>query len=142
MTVMQLVEQHLIRRGDPRFATIDKAAFAAKNLYNQATYHIRQAYIHEGKYLPYAELFHRLKHLECYQALPRKVSNSILIQIDKTWKAFRAGLKEWDEHPEKFRGKPKIPGYKHKEQGRYLLIYDMQALGKRAYKKTGMIVPS
>ncbi len=139
---MRVVEQHIIEKHDPHYAAIDAAAFAAKNLYNQATYHIRQAYIHEGQYLPYAELFHRLKHLECYQALPRKVSNSILIQIDKTWKAFRAGLKEWDEHPEKFRGKPKIPGYKHKEQGRYLLIYDIQALGERAYTKTGMIVPS
>src|SRR5437764_9208065 len=69
-------------------------------------------------------------------------ATSILIQIDTTWKAFREGLKAWYEHPEKFRGKPKIPGYKHKEQGRYLLIYDMQAIGKRAYKKTGMLVPS
>ncbi len=49
---------------------------------------------------------------------------------------------EWDGHPEKFKGRPKIPGYKHKEQGRYLLMYDIQAIGKRAYKKTGMIVPS
>ncbi|MFL5661662.1 MAG: RNA-guided endonuclease TnpB family protein, partial [Ktedonobacteraceae bacterium] len=65
---MQLVEQHLIRKGDPRYAAIDQAAFASKNLYNQATYQIRQAYIHEGTYLPYAEIFHRVKHLECYQA--------------------------------------------------------------------------
>src|SRR3989475_11229462 len=136
---MKLAEQHLIKKSDPRYAAIDAAAFASKNLYNQATYQIRQAYIHEGKYLPAGELFQRLKHLECYQALPRKVSNSILIQIDKTWKAFREGLKAWSEHPEKFRGKPKIPAYKHKEHGRYLLIYDMQAIGKRAYNKTGML---
>src|SRR6266566_2464552 len=139
---MKLVEQHIIAKGDPGYGAIDAAAFASKNLYNQATYQIRQAYIHEGKSLPYAEIFHRLKHLECYQALPRKVSNSILIQIDKNWKAFRESLKEWDEHPEKFKGKPKIPGYKHKEHGRFLLIYDIQALGKRAYNKTGRIVPS
>jgi putative transposase len=139
---MRLVEQHIIAKGDPRYKAIDTAAFASKNLYNQATYQIRQAYIHEGKYLPYAEIFHRVKHLECYQALPRKVSNSILIQIEKTWKSFRESLKEWYEHPEKFRGKPKIPGYKHKEHGRFLLIYDIQAIGKRAYKKTGKIVPS
>ena len=31
---MQLVEQHLIGRSDPRFAAIDQAAFASKNLYN------------------------------------------------------------------------------------------------------------
>ena len=139
---MQLVEQHLIRKSDPRYAAIDAAAFASKNLYNQATYQIRQAYIHEGKSLPYAEVFHLVKHLECYQALPRKVSNSILIQIDKNWKSFRKSLKEWKEHPEKFTGKPHIPGYKHKEKGRFLLIYDKQALGKRAFTQTGKLVPS
>lgn len=139
---MRVVEQHIIAKGDWRYAVIDAAAFASKNLYNQATYQIRQAYIHEGKYLPYAEIFHRLKHMECYQALPRKVSNSILIQIHKNWTSFFAALQAWYEHPEKFRGKPKIPGYKHKEHGRFLLIYDIQALGKRAYTKTKMLVPS
>ena len=138
---MRLVEQHLIRKGDPRFAIIDQAAFASKNLYNQATYQIRQAFILEGTYLPYAEIFHRVKHLECYQALPRKVSNSILILLDKNWRSFRAALKEWYEHPEKFTGRPKIPGYKHKEKGRNILIYDMQAISKKALQR-GMIAPS
>src|SRR5438270_1321654 len=139
---MQLVEQHLIRRGDPRYGAIDQAAFASKNLYNQATYQIRQVFLHEGKYLSLASIFHRVKHLECYQALPRKVSNSILILIDKNWKAFRKGLAEWYEHPDKFTGKPKIPGYKPKDTGRNILIYDVQAIGKRAFKKTGKLVPS
>jgi putative transposase len=138
---MQLVEQHLIRKGDPRYAAIDQAAFASKNLYNQATYQIRQAYIHEGTYLPYAEIFHRVKHLECYQALPRKVSNSILIVIDKNWRSFKAALKAWYEHPAKFTGRPRLPGYKPKEKGRNILIYDMQALSKKALKR-GMIAPS
>ncbi len=78
---MQLVERHRMRKDDPRFAVIDSAAFASKNLYNQANYQIRQAFIHEGNYLPYAEIFHRLKHHDAYRALPRKVSNSILIQL-------------------------------------------------------------
>jgi putative transposase len=33
---MQLVERHVIRRSDPRFAVIDEAAFKSKNLYNAA----------------------------------------------------------------------------------------------------------
>src|SRR5712691_6762169 len=98
---MHLVEQHIIEKSDPRYAAIDIAAFASKNLYNQATYQIRQAFIHEGKYLPYAAIFHRLKQQECYTALPRKVSNSILIQIHHDWRAFFAAIKEWGEHPEK-----------------------------------------
>jgi IS605 OrfB family transposase len=80
---MKLVEQHIIKKSDPRYAAIDAAAFASKNLYNQVTYQFRQAFIHEGKYLSYAQVFPRVKQLDCYQALPRKVSNSILILIDK-----------------------------------------------------------
>ncbi|WP_244422228.1 hypothetical protein [Ktedonobacter racemifer] len=87
---MQLVERHLIRHQDARFAVIDQAAFASKNLYNQANYHVRQAFIHEGTYLPYAAIFHRLKHHEAYCALPRKVSNAILIQLHDNWVSFFA----------------------------------------------------
>src|SRR5437899_808889 len=139
---MQLVAQDVVSTRATPYAAIGAAAFASRNRYNQAIYQIRQAFIHEGKYLSYAEVFHRVKHLECYQALPRKVSNSVLILIDKDWRSFRKGLKEYYEYPEKFTGKPKIPGYKHKERGRNILIYDKQALGKRAFKKTGKLVPS
>src|SRR5712691_11970496 len=133
---MKLAEQHIIKKSDPRYAAIDAASFASKNLYNQAMYQIRQAYIHEGKYLPYAEIFHRVKHLECYRALPAKVSNSILILIHKNWVSFFRALEEWKQTPEKFTGRPKIPGYKAKEKGRNSLIYDLQAIGKRVFKKT------
>ena len=138
---MQLVEQHLIRKSDPRFALIDQAAFASKNLYNQANYQIRQSFLHEGKFLPYAEIFHRLKHHEAYCALPRKVSNSILIQLGKNWKAFFKANAAYKEDPSKFLGRPKLPNYKDKEKGRNILIYDMQALSKRALKR-GIIAPS
>jgi putative transposase len=138
---MQLVEQHCINKGDPRYAAIDAAAFAAKNLYNLALYETRQAYIHEGVYLSDAEIYHRVKHSEAYQALPRKVSNGILRQLNKAWRSFRAAKKEWHEHPEKFLGRPQLPKYKHKTKGRFLLIYDKQAISKRALKR-GMIAPS
>src|SRR5215831_18157565 len=132
---MQLAEQHVIGKSDPRYAAIDAASFASKNLYNQATYQIRQAYIHEGKYLPYAKIFHRVKQLDCYRALPAKVSNSILILIHKNWVSFFKGLEEWRQRPDKFTGRPSLPGYKPKEKGRNILIYDKQAIGKRAFKK-------
>lgn len=106
------------------------------------TYHYRQAYIHQGLSLSYGEVFHQIKHLDCYKALPRKVSNSILILIDNNWRSFRNGMKAWYEDPAKFTGRPHLPGYKHKEKGRNILVYDKQALGKRAFKKTGKLVPS
>ena len=139
---MQLVEQHLIRKSDPAYSAIDRAAFASKNLYNQANYQIRQAFIHQSKYLPYAAIFHRLKHHEAYSALPRKVSNSILIALHHNWVAFFKAMAAYREDPAKFLGRPRIPGYKDKEKGRNILIYDKQALGKRMFKKTGKLVPS
>lgn len=139
---MQLVEQHLIRRSDPCYQAIDQAAFASKNLYNQANYQIRQAFIHQGKYLSYAAIFHRLKHHAAYCALPRKVSNSLLIALHHNWIAFFKEMEAYQEDPSKFLGRPRPPSYKDKEKGRYILIYDKQALGKRAFKKTGKLIPS
>jgi hypothetical protein len=44
----QLVEQHCIRKSDPRYSVIDEAAFKSKNVYNAALYEMRQAFIHHG----------------------------------------------------------------------------------------------
>jgi putative transposase len=129
---MQLVEQHVISRSDPRFAAIDAAAFKAKNLYNAANYLVRQAFIFEHRYLGYAEIFHLIKQTEAYTALPRKVSNDILRQLDKNWRAFFAACQAYREDPTKFTGRPKLPKYKDKTKGRYLLIYDIQAISRQA----------
>jgi putative transposase len=139
---MQLVERHLVRKDQPEYAIIDAAAFASKNLYNQANYQIRQAFIREGTYLPYAAIFHRIKGMDCYQALPAKVANSILILLHNNWIAFFAALEAYQADASLFTGRPRLPKYKDKVKGRNILIYDTQALGKRAFKKTGKLVPS
>ncbi|HEY7347337.1 MAG TPA: transposase [Ktedonobacterales bacterium] len=138
---MQLVEQHVICRSDPRFAPIDAAAFAAKNLYNAANFLVRQSFIFEGRYLGYAALFHLLKRHEVYTALPCKVSNDILRQLDKNWRAFFAACEAYRADPNKFVGRPKLPKYKHKTKGRFLLIYDIQAISRRALAR-GILAPS
>src|SRR5215469_5232516 len=103
-TPMQLVEQHVIRASDPRYAAIDHAAFASKNLYNAANYLVRQSFIHEGIYLNSAAVFHRIKSHEAYCALPRKVSNDVLRQLDDDWRAFFADLDAWKADPATFVG--------------------------------------
>ncbi|GCE47598.1 putative transposase [Thermosporothrix hazakensis] len=112
---MQLIERHVIRTSDPRYAAIDCAAFASKNLYNAANYLALQSFLHEGLYLGYAEVFHRIKH---HEALPRKVSNAVLRLLDKIWKSYFAACKAYQEHPENFPGHPKLPKYKDKQKGR------------------------
>src|SRR5450755_297747 len=138
---MQLVEQHIIRKSDPRYEVIDRAAFASKNLYNLANYHMRQSFIHSAAYLGYAEVYHLVKQTDAYTALPRKVSNDVLRLLDKNWKAYRKALAAWYEDPSQFSGRPKLPGYKDKAKGRNILIYDIQAISKTGLKR-GVVVPS
>jgi putative transposase len=128
---MKLVEQHVIQRGDPRYGRIDVAAFASKNLWNAANYLVRQSFILQGVYLNNTAIFHLIKEHEAYQTLPRKVSNQVLIQLHNAWESFFAAMDEWREHPERFTGRPKLPGYKHKTEGRNLLVYEKGAIWKR-----------
>jgi putative transposase len=138
---MRLVEQHIIRDTDPRFAPIDAAAFASKNLYNAANYVVRQSFIHAGVYLPYAAVYHRIKDHEAYSALPRKVSHDVLRLLDKNWHAFFQALAAWRADPAPFVGRPKVPGYKDKQTGRTILIYDLQALSAPGLRR-GEVIPS
>ena len=127
---MQLVEQHIISKGDPRFQRIDEMAFASKNLWNLANYYVRQSLIFEHTYLNNTAVYHLVKSSDAYQALPRKVSNQVLIQLDTAWTAFFEAVEAYREHPEQFTGRPRLPGYKHKTQGRNLLVFELGALWK------------
>jgi putative transposase len=140
---MHLVEQHVITRSDPRYSVIDAAAFTSKNLYNAALYEIRQAFIHEGKYLNYNEMDKRMQSHEAYKALPAKVSQQVLRQLHHDWESFFKARAAYEEDPARFTGRPRLPKYKHKTEGRNILVYTIQAIsrGKEGLKR-GMIKPS
>ena len=114
---MQLVEQHRIDRHDTRWATIDAAAFASKNLYNAALYHTRQAYIKDHTILSYGQLDKLMQSSELYHALPAKVAQWVVKQVCLAWKSYFASCAQWEAHPEKSFGHPKLPKYRDK-QGR------------------------
>lgn len=140
---MQLVEQHVIDRRDPRYAVIDEAAFKSKNLYNAANYEYRQAFIQTGMYLNYHEVQRRMQSHEAYKALPAKVSQQVLMVLDKNWKGFREALKAYYEDSSKFLGRPRLPKYKHKTEGRNILVYTIQAISRgKDGLKGGIIKPS
>lgn len=138
---MQLVEKHLIKHTDPRFAALDRAAFASKNLYNAALYEIRQHFIFTGVYLNYNVLDKIMQTHEAYRALPAKVSQQVLKLLDKNWTSFFAALRAYKDDPSRFLGRPKLPGYKDKKEGRNVLIYTIQALSRPALCQ-GIIKPS
>ena len=120
---MQLVEQHIINRHDPRYRVIDEAAFKSKNLYNAALYEMRQTFFNEGMCLTYEEVQRRMQSHEAYKALPAKVSQQVLMLLATNWDSFKKAKAAYEEDPSKFTGHPHIPGYKHKTDGRNILVY-------------------
>jgi hypothetical protein len=138
---MQLAEQHVIRRDDPRWAAIDAACFLSKNLYNAANYIVRQAYFFQQRIIGYGELDKQMQRQADYCALPSKVSQWVLQQVVHDWVSYFAEYAEWQQQPAKFTGEPRLPHYKHKTHGRNLLVYTKQAVSKRVFKKTGAIQP-
>jgi putative transposase len=137
---MRMVEQHRIGRHDPRFAAIDGAAFASKNLYNAALYQTRQAYIKDHTIIGYAALDKLMQPSNEYRALPAKVAQWVLKQVALAWTSYFAACQAWDADPTRFLGHPKLPEYLDK-QGRNLLTYTEQAIS-RAPKNRGYVVPS
>lgn len=139
---MNLVERHIItnkKKNIKMFNEIDSLSFCSKNLYNIANFHIRQEFIKNNKYLNYNDVYKILKSGVDYKALPAKVSQEILRQVDTVWQTFFKSIKDWRINPSKYKGKPKIPNYKEKLVGRNMLSYNYQALGKRHHKKHGKL---
>ena len=132
---MQLTERHVIKSTEHRFAQIDSLAFKSKNLYNAANYVIRQSFIYGWGYVNYNEMNCLMKSHEAYKALPAKVSQQILMVLDKNWKSFFEAVKAYKVDSSKFTGRPKLPKYKDKAKGRNLLIYTIQALSSKQLKK-------
>jgi putative transposase len=132
-----LVEQHIIWPDNPIWQAIDAASFAAKNIYNAANYRLRQAYVFQGRYLGYKTLEKGFKQADLRddQQLPSKVVQQVLRQLDQDWQSFRAALAAWQVDPGKFTSRPQLPGYKHKTQGRAVLVYPENAYFQRDLRR-------
>ncbi|MEM9274286.1 MAG: transposase [Cyanobacteria bacterium P01_F01_bin.143] len=132
---MRQVERHIVKENSRFWKEIDRLCFLSKNLYNYANYLVRQSFIFDHVYLGYDKVYHLVKEHPDYQALPRKVSQQVLRVLAQNWKSFFEASKAYKEIPSKFTGRPKLPKYKHKTQGRNLLIYTIQSISKPWLKK-------
>ena len=132
---MQLAERHIIKSTEHRFTQIDELAFKSKNLYNAANYVIRQSFVYGWGYINYNEMNRLMKSHQAYKVLPAKVSQQILMILDKNWKSFFEAVKAYKVDDSKFTGRPKLPQYKDKVKGRNILVYTIQAMSSKQLKK-------
>jgi len=104
---------------------LNRMCHIAKNLYNEATYLIRQELFNTGRRIRYNELAKVLKDSENYKILPAKTGQQILKYVDWNWKSFFNAMKQYKKIPSAFFGRPGIPKYKHKD-GVFMLIFTNQ----------------
>ena len=127
---MILVEKHIIKNNSFEYNELDNLCFLSKNLYNTALYRIRQHYINTGKYLNKFQLINELtkeKQVD-YIALPRKVSQQVIYQVDQSMTSFFKLLKL--KNSGKYEMNVSLPYYKEKT-GRNLVVFTNQAISKK-----------
>ena len=123
-------EQHRIKKSHKFFPIIDDLCWKAKNLYNYGNYIVRQEFVETSKekenclrenanWIQYNQLFEMVKDSEPYKEIGSNVGQATLRKLDKNWKSFFTATKEYSKNPEKFLGRPRMPKYLPKENGRY-----------------------
>jgi putative transposase len=104
----------------------------ANNLYNQALYQIKTTLDNEGKFLFYKDLDSLMKNksnLEGtvnYKLLKAQVAQQTLKVLEQDVKSYIASVKDWSKNPTKYKSKPRLPYFKHKNTLSNL-IYTNQA---------------
>jgi len=90
----------------------------SKNLYNNATYLVRQEFFATGKWLQYTTLYRQLKQEPVYLALKEisgsQVPQQVLRQVEQTWRSYFNAIKVWKKDPTNFLAQPRLPRYKAK----------------------------
>ena len=130
--IVQRTETYIIKESNPLYRWIIEECSRSKNLYNKALYIYRQAFterhenisdyvsiVNNKKFISSYNLITRMRALkdEDYFAMTKNHSASqVIIQVDKTMKSWFAALKSYKKDPSKFRGRPRIPSYKKKDE--------------------------
>jgi putative transposase len=122
---MELVEQHIVKKSNPLWKDIDLLCFKSKNLYNSGLYTVRQELFATGRYLDYYtinRIFNEAEQRD-YEALPNNTSQQVLLILHNNMKNHFKASKAYKKNPNNFTGKPRLPYYKDKKNGRNLLVF-------------------
>ena len=130
---MQLVRQIQFKSSK----LLDDLTFRSKNLFNVATYTVRQEFTSNRKWIRYNELWKHLKTHEAYKKFEEIAGShppqQVLKQVDRNFKSFFQAMKSWKTNPSKFRGMPKLPYYKRKNGKNIVYFTRLQVRNKEGY---------
>jgi len=130
---MQLVQQIQLKRSK----ILDEITFLSKNLFNVATYTVRQRLFKDRHWIRYNELWKLLRTHESYKKLQETCGShppqQVLKQVDRNFKSFFKAIKVWKSERLRFRGRPKLPKYKRKSGRNLVYFTSLQCRLKNGY---------
>ena len=145
--LVQRTETHIIKESNPLYRWILEECSRSRNLYNKVLYIYRQVFterhenisdyvsiVNNKKFISSYNLITKMRELkdEDYFAMTKNHSASqVIIQVDRTMKSWFAALKSYKKDPSKFRGKPRIPSYKKKDELNCLTYTNIDARLKK-----------
>ena len=112
---------------------LSKICHLDKNLYNLASWYVRQDFFNLNSLLTYYDLDFILKNKQAYQNLPSQTSQQILKYVSRNWKSYFRGLEKYKSNFRKFKKRPKIPRYKRKNGESIAIFTNQQCMIKRGY---------
>ena len=112
----------------PLFQLFIDLTIKSKNIYNLALYTERQYYFEHKKIISRFNLISLLNKTDAYKQLPSQSSNATIDQVYQTMNSFKNATREYYKNPSKFLGKPRIPRYKDKSNGRNIVVIPYQQL--------------
>ena len=141
---MIMCERHLIKSTHPFYDECDKLTFLAKNLYNATLYYQRDSFFNKD-FKNYYDVNRVFVHgnQKDYRALPTRVSNQVLMLVDKSFKSYFALLKKKVNGD--YSRNVRIPRYLNKTNGRCVVPYPKGALSLKnegfvKFSKTDILV--
>ena len=130
--IVQRTETHVIKESNPIYDWILEECSRSRNLYNKTLFIYRQAFtgkhdkiedfksiIRHEKFISSFELVKqmaKLKDVDYYAMTKKNSGTQVVCQVDRTMKSWFASLKAYKKDPSKFRGRPRIPSYKKKDE--------------------------
>jgi len=117
MNTVTRVEKHIFKEN----RDLDELCFLSKNLYNAGLYLFRQSLIHHNQWLNYYEIYHQVKQSEDYQRLPAQVAQQTLKRLWNSIKSFIKAVQDYHKNLNKYLGRPKLPKYLDKQDGRFII---------------------
>lgn len=131
-----LVERHVIKPSHVYYSVLDGFAHKANNLYNQALYRARQGVFHnnwQNYYALNASFKKSRDQRDCmlYACMGNvHLAQQIIRCVADAMTAWKKARDEYNKHPHKFTGRPKLPNY-HKKGGKCTLLIDAQTVKLR-----------